>query len=327
MSAHWAEVISVLEKGRRFVVTAHRNPDGDAIGSSVALVRFLRCRGKEVRLLLQGELPERYRWLLEDVEGAWYRPERDDAFVRGADVAVVLDYSQWNRIEPMDAPIAAGGAVTVGIDHHPAIGPRPKVDVVDVEAAAVGEMIFDLIRAMGGKIDLELAAPLYLAIMTDTGSFRFSNTGGRSHRLAAELIDVGVCPQQVYSAVYETSSPNRLRLLGQVLATLSTDCGGRLAWVAVTQAMVRRAQARPTDTDDFVDVVRTLQGVVLSVLFKETGTGKVKVSLRSREPVDVSRIAHPLGGGGHARAAGIDMNGTLEACMDQVLAACRNGLG
>lgn len=322
----WAPLAQVLRKGSRFVLTGHAFPDGDVLGSELALARHLRSTGKDARCINCGIVPQNYRWMFREGEIVEYAAARDDAFIRGADAVLVFDYGNLKRLEEMTQPIRAGGALLVGIDHHPREGERPAMDIVDLGSAAVGEMIYDLIHVLGGTITREIADPLYVSLTTDTGSFRYSNTSSRSHRIAAHLVAAGVESYEVYRHIYEASSERRLRMMAEALRGLATDAGGRIAWISVTRAMLDEFGLTEDETEGFIDVVRTLKDAQIAILMKEVRPGRVKVSLRSRGAADVAAVARRFGGGGHVRAAGMTLQEPLEAARERVLEAAREAL-
>ncbi|MBI4231255.1 MAG: DHH family phosphoesterase [Planctomycetes bacterium] len=323
----WAPVVDILRRGERFVLTGHSYPDGDVLGSELATARFLRSLGKDARCINCGIIPQNYRWMYDEGEIEIYDPARHGSFVRGADAILVFDYANLARLDDLTPPVRERRGVLIGIDHHPLNGERPPIDIVDLGAAAVGEMVYDLIGAMGGAVTKEVAIPLFVAITTDTGSFRYSNTTGFTHRLGAHLVDLGVEPYEVYRRIYEASSEARLRMLADALRGLKTDADGRLAWITVTRKMLDDRRLTEEETEGFIDVVRTLRDAEISMLVKEVGPGRIKVSLRSRGAVDVAALLKPFGGGGHARAAGVTILEPLEVATAKILAAARKALG
>ncbi|HVP39759.1 MAG TPA: DHH family phosphoesterase [Candidatus Saccharimonadales bacterium] len=324
-AARWAPIAALLKEARQAVVATHIHPDGDAIGSQVAMVRLLRRLGATACGVLPDEVPYNLRFL--DPAGVirCTTEGRAESALRGADLVVVLDVSKADRLGRLCDPVLASTARRVCIDHH-ADGDFPAhAAVLDTAASSTGELICELAHVVLGPEPLprELALPLYVAVLTDTGGFRFSNTGPRTHRLAAELLATGIEPPQVHHEVYEKNKPEVLRLLGMALAGLQTDVDGRLAWVNVTQEQLRAASARPEDVDGFVDLPRTLDGVQIVILFMELASGRLKVSLRSRDGVNVQRLASGFGGGGHIHAAGILMDGPWDRARESVLEAAR----
>lgn len=321
-----ASAREALDRARRPLITTHVNPDGDGLGSELALHRFLWERGKQTVILNASPTPLFYGFL--DPDGLIQPYQSSEPLPGDVDLLVALDYGKWERLGPMTQTASNSSLPVLCIDHHPSEGEEggegfgdPRV--INEHACATGEIIYDLLKSYGGPspppLSLPVAEALYAAIMTDTGSFRFSNTNGRTHRIAAELLDLGVKPQTTYSNIYESTHPARLRLLGLTLSGLKLSADGRIGWIAVTQEMLKSADARPEDTEDFVDFPRSLDGVQVSVLFIELPTGVIRTSLRSKGLIRVNRIAMSLGGGGHPFAAGIRVQGPLEEAVPRVL--------
>jgi len=224
---------------------------------------------------------------------------------------------------PIEPAVRASRATTVCIDHHNVHEPFWKVSIVDPEACATGELVFQIIKAMGGQIDRNGAQAAYVSLVTDTGYFRFSKTSPRCHEAAAEMLAAGVEPPLVYEQVFERNSAALLRLGGVALADLRQDEGGRLAWVSLTRAQVLRCGAEMEDTSDVVNDLLSIEGVRLAVLFKELDGGRTKLSFRSKGDLDVNRLASQFGGGGHTNAAGAVVTGGLDETLGRVLPSCR----
>lgn len=328
-SLRWREIADVFRGARRVAVTTHIHPDGDALGSAMALVRLLEFVGVASVPLLSDAAPENLRFLDPDGETRVAGDPRVEAALASADVIAVVDVSMSDRLGRLMNPVLAASGRRVCIDHH-TDGDFPAAPaLIDPSASSTGELIYELARSMLGDrpLPIRIAEPLYVAIMTDTGGFRYSNTSARTHRVVADLIDAGVKPERVYRDVYHKARPETLRLLGLALGGLSTDVDGRLAWIDITQERLALSGARQEDVDGFVELPRTLKGVEVVILFMELASGKVKVSMRSREGVNVHQVAAQFGGGGHVHAAGILMAGPWPASREAVLKAVRTALG
>lgn len=308
-----AAIAPVLDSCSRVLISVHKNPDGDALGSQLALMRALEHKGKIVAAHNLDEVPEVYRYL-----PGWERitagPE-----VRGSyDCLVVLD------AEPKRTALFNGSypaATLINIDHH-VTNPREWTHTwLDPDAAATGIMVYKLIRELGVPIDRDMALCLYTAVFTDTGSFRYSNTSPESMRIAADLLDLGVDPWLVTENVYESFAFRRLKLLGTVLGGIERSEDGRIAWVVITEDLYRLTGTGAEDTDNFVNFVRSVKGVEAALLLRQTGPEQYKISLRSKGRVDLSAIAVMLGGGGHKNAAGAVLDGSLETVKTRVISA------
>jgi phosphoesterase RecJ-like protein len=314
----------LIRQGRRFVLTTHVNPDGDGVGSQVALWHFLRSRGKEVWIVNNNELAVNLRFLEPPGGIRIYEPERDDPLLHRADAVLVLDNSAPERLDRMREAVLASPATKICIDHHPDPDEVWDLLVIRETACATGEIVHELIRRMGGELNAEMATALYTAVVTDTGHFRFSNTRPSTHRLAAELVEAGVSVPRVYEEVYEQSSPAYMRLLGAALEALRLESSGRLGILTVTRELMARCGAEDEDTSEIINTVLGIAGVRLAVLLKELSGQRTKVSLRSKGRVDVNRLARRFGGGGHRNASGAVIDAPLDSAMPGVLEAARS---
>lgn len=315
-------LLDLFRSRRRFVLTTHINPDGDGIGSEIALASWLRQRGKEARVINTSPLPSSYRFLDPSGAVAQFEPARDGPAIAGADLIVVLDTNHPDRLHSMKDAVLVSPAPKVCIDHHLNPDPFASPALIDENATSTGEILYRLLFG-GGEPPPgpEIATALYCAIMTDTGSFRYPRTGPSTHLIAARLIECGADPVGVYTEVYERWSPGRIRLLGEVLAGLGTACGGRLAHCTVTRAMLSRTGSAEEDTDNFTTYPMSVAGVRVGILFIETDGG-IKVSFRSRGTIPINALAMEFGGNGHRNAAGARIPGAdLETVRSRVLSA------
>ncbi len=328
-SLRWREILDVLRSAKRVAVTTHIHPDGDALGSVMALVWMLQLTGVEAVPVLTDPAPENLRFLDAGGEARVAGDPRVDAVLSASDVIAVVDVSTSDRLGRLMNRVLAAPGRRICIDHH-TDGDFPAApSLIDTSASSAGELIYELSRLLlgDGPLPLRIAEALYAAIMTDTGGFRYTNTTARTHRVVAELIEAGVKPEHIYREVYHKARPEVLRLLGLALAGLQTDIQGRLAWIDITQERLALSGARQEDVDGFVELPRTLLGVDVVILFMELQSGKVKVSMRSREGVNVHDLASQFGGGGHVHAAGILMEGPWIASREALLEAARKALG
>ncbi|HEV8701685.1 MAG TPA: bifunctional oligoribonuclease/PAP phosphatase NrnA [Candidatus Polarisedimenticolia bacterium] len=314
----------LVDRARSAALTTHITPDGDGIGAEICLARYLKARGIEARIINTDPLAAKYRFLDPDGTVEVFDAAKHDAFLRGADLIVMLDNSAVSRLGPLEPAVRASSATTVCIDHHNVVEPFWKVNVIDSDACATGELVFQIIKMLGGEVDPIGAQAAYTSLVTDTGYFRFSKTSPRCHEAAAEMLAAGVSPPAVYAEVYERNTPALLRLAGVALADLRQEEGGRMAWITLTREQVAHCQAQLEDTSDIVNDLLTIDGTRLAVLFKEIDGGRVKLSFRSKGPLDVNRLASRFGGGGHTNASGAIVPGTLEETIHLILPACRD---
>jgi phosphoesterase RecJ-like protein len=318
------ELARLLATGRRVALTTHVHPDGDGIGSEVALAHLLKNRGLEVAIANPTPTPTRFEFLLHDLNGVDRSRDAVKA-IRGSDIIVVLDISDLGRLGMLSQTVAETAAPVACIDHHVSPGtlpPGPRY--LDPTAAATGELICEIALANRWPLTPAVARALYVALVTDTGGFRFSNTRPRTLRIAAELLETGLDPEAIYMDVYANAPAGRVKLFVETLETLVVEDG--LAWVTVPPGALERHQVTVDDLDGIVEYPRSISGVRLALLFREMSQNRVKVSLRSIGAVDVASFAKPFGGGGHKHASGLSLSGTLPEVQERVLAAARRYL-
>ena len=309
------EVISVLTEKKSFLIVGHVNPEGDAIGSAVALALALRGLGKKAEVINRDPLPRQLAFLC--YEGIVFQRA---AVTEPVDVMVVVDCGDLKRtgfFENERPPID----VLVNIDHHITNPKFGDVNWVVPEATATGEMIYDLLKRMEVPMTPPIATALYTALLSDTGAFRYANTNGKSLRIGAELIEKGADPALIARGLFEIIRPEKMKLLGEVLARMELSHDKKVAWVEVTQAQLEKTNTIEADTEDFIDYPRLIKGVEAAVFFREVNPKQYKISLRSEGKVDVSALAKRWGGGGHRNAAGCTITGTGEEIKKQVLSS------
>lgn len=312
--------------GRRVALSTHMNADGDGCGSEVALARLLAQRGLDVHIVNPTPWPDLFAFLLgDDVKE---ESATGAAALQGIDLLIVLDISDVRRLGALAEAVRRAHVPKLVIDHHIASDdPAGEILFTDVSACATGELIYDLAAVVGCELTPPIAQALYAAILTDTGSFRYSNTSPRCHAIAAELLAAGVDPEDMYLRIYASAPAGRVRLLAEVLSTLGVDeeCG--LAWLSMTNGALEKYAVRQEDLDGIVEHARSIAGTRMALFFRDLGYGKVKVSFRSTGEVDVNAFARQFGGGGHAKASGALIPGSLEDVRTRVIAAARRFLG
>jgi len=300
----------LLEKKDSFIITSHIAPDGDSIGSVLALTLALLKNGKKAVAVIKDDIPKKYRFLpgvnliVKDTL---------DSF----DVIIALDCGDIERLG-FEKTLKEYAPMIVNIDHHKSNSFFGDLNLVDANSSSVGEMIY---RLLDGKveIDYDIAINLYTAIITDTGSLKYSNTTPLSLRILANLVDKGVRPDYVSRNVFEKRSLASIKLLKSVLNTLEISSDGKIACLFITQDMLKDSNADEEDTDGMINYAREIEGVEVAAIFKEIEGSLIRVGLRSNEWVDVSAIAAKFNGGGHPRAAGCQINLPLKEAYDIVL--------
>ena len=311
-------IAAELSPGSSVALSTHVNADGDGCGSETAFARLLSQRGVTVRIVNPTPWPAMFGFLLgDDVRD---RTSDGAAALRGIDALVVMDISDVSRLGALAEAVRALRVPKLVIDHHLASDePAGTVVFTDQTACATGELVYDFARELGLQIDERIAASLYTALLTDTGGFRFSNTSPRCHAIAGQLLAAGVDPEEMYRRVYASVPIGRLRMLRDALGTLEVDTELGLAWLSVPAEAMERYGLRSEDLDGVVEHARSIEGTRLALFFRDLGYGKVKVSFRSTGEVDVNRFARNFGGGGHARAAGALIPGSLAEVRQRVI--------
>ncbi len=311
-----ASLKQVIQQGRRFAVATHVRPDGDAVGSLLAMATMLRLLGKTVDTYCQDPPPSGHDFLagIDQIHHMWNA-------VADYDTAILVDCGEFNRVGTVLADPLSRIPVLVNIDHHVTQDPFGNVAWVDPKASSTCELLYDLAVFLGVPITPELASQLYTGILTDTGSFRFSNTTRRVLEIATDLVGHGARPAFIAAQIYDSGSPQRLRLLAQVLLTVSFEADNRLATAELTQAMFRETGSNRSDAESFINHLRSVRSVLMAALFREEEDGTVHVSLRSKDPVDVAAFARRYGGGGHRHASAFRTQGTLSQVRASVTQA------
>jgi phosphoesterase RecJ-like protein len=323
------EVKKSIDRGQRFVLTTHVNPDGDGIGSEAALAAFLLQLGKDVFIYNSSTIPNNYRFLDPDGLMTVYDQKIHREILYSADCIFILDISEWNRLRRVGEDIRPLKTRKICIDHHPQNGKFVNVNLVDVTACATGEIVFDLLKFCNATISKHIAEAIYASIITDTGSFRYSNTTVRAYSISAELVENGVNPSSVFKQVYENQPKSKVRLFAYVLDNLHFEKDDQLVWVEVPKHIFEQVGARTNETDGFADYPRRIAKVEVSVMFIDLPKGGFKVSLRSGGKYVVNGVAQKFGGGGHPFAAGISIDGPLPEyrpkILDEICALIGNG--
>ncbi|MBD3849948.1 MAG: bifunctional oligoribonuclease/PAP phosphatase NrnA [Acidobacteria bacterium] len=311
-----------LSEAYRILLTCHRNPDGDAIGSELAIAELAEKSGVKAVIVNRDETPANLR-MLPGADRVVVSNELPEDFPEKYDLVVTVECPQIERsgFEGLtQLPI-------LNIDHHPDNPAYGVVNYLDDQSPAVGEMVWRLFGEVGVLPSPEAATNMFTALSTDTGDFRYSNATGRAFRAAAEMVDAGAQPPQVANWVHNNRSLASVRLLGESLRTLRIVCDGRLALITADQEAFQRAEAGPEDTEETVNIPRSIAGVEAVVYFKQWEPEVVRISLRARGSVDVRKVAASFGGGGHPNAAGCTVKGKLTEVEEMVAAAVAEALG
>jgi bifunctional oligoribonuclease and PAP phosphatase NrnA len=307
-----AQIVHAIRTRRRFILSSHSRPDGDSIGSQLAMLYALRKMGKEAVAVNADPAPSPLRQF-PGVPDIVIAPEVDGDF----DAAIIMECGDLGRT-------GVNGLerfFVINIDHHPGNTNYGQLNWFDVSAAACAELVYDLVRGLDIPLTVEIATHVYLAILTDTGSFHYSNISPRTFEICGACLEAGVDPVLVARNVYDSNNMGRLKLFGAVLSAMQIDSTGRIAIVYVDHEMARSAGGTYEDTEGLINLPLTVREIRASAFFKELGPREYRVSLRSKGAIDVAAVANQFGGGGHKNAAGCTVPGSYEEARRAVSAA------
>lgn len=315
------DIIDCLKNAKKAVICGHVMPDGDSIGSVLAMQMLLSGLGAESHIIANNPVPVMYSFLpgVNDIKNPAHFPQN-------CDTAVILDCTDLGRLGEEIKSKVENIKKIINIDHHVSNSVFGNINYVDTMAAATGEIVFDIIKMMGIEITREMAVSLYTAITMDTGGFMFDNTTAKSHRIAAELIDAGVNAGEINKTLFNSRDLVQLKLLGYALAQLKTTAKGKIAWTTIPLQVMHELGTLDEHADGIVNYPRTVRGVEIGILIREVEPRKFKVGFRSNRVVDVNKIAAVFGGGGHPRASGCMVEGALADVERKVLDACLESL-
>ena len=306
-------IVEEIRHSSTILVTAHEGPDGDAVGSVLGLASFLRKAGKDVCVYLHDPVPELYSFLPGAQAVKNELPERD------FDLAFVLDIGEFSRAGESFCNFKRIGKL-INLDHHLGCEHFGAFNLIDSSAAATGVLVYRILSKYNNHLDFETALCLYVAIITDTGSFRYSSANREAFNIAGELVECGVNAWDVAGHLYENQPRKRLELLACVLPTLEVILSGQAASLTVTLDMFEKTGADAELTDGFINYPRSIHGVEVSIFFRQLDEKKFKVGFRSKGKINVADFASGLGGGGHRNASGCTVEGTLQEVKSRVYA-------
>ncbi|MCA9096883.1 MAG: bifunctional oligoribonuclease/PAP phosphatase NrnA [Planctomycetaceae bacterium] len=321
MTMDWSDLVKTIKAHTQFVITSHIRPDADALGSELALARALKKLGKQVRIVNASPTPTRLQFLDPDKSILILGQGIQEEEALETDVHIIVDTSAWGQLGEVARVFRRTSAKKIIIDHHVSSDEMDAVEFKDVQSEAAGTMIFDLVTALGVKIDMEIAEPLFCAIATDTGWFRFPSTRHKTMDVIASLMDAGVEPYKYYTQLYEQMSLGRMKLAGRALERMKLECEGLLGHTFVKFDDYAETGAEPADTEDLVNECLRIKGTTCALIAIEQPNRQIKVSFRSRPGVNVAAVAEQFQGGGHKQAAGAILPGPLEQAYKSTLQA------
>ena len=324
----WQQINEMIIASERILLTTHENPDGDGLGSASAMYYHLQEVGKECRIINCSDLPVEYDFLNQNIIFELYDVKEHDEWLTKCDLAIIFDVGDFKRVRGIKDAINRNEIKTINIDHHPHSDDHPfSLNVVDTNAAATGAIVFDYLKMARKKpMTKNMCEGLYTAIMTDTGSFRYSNTDAKCHEIAIECLKAGVETSRIYQRVYETKPQGGVRLLARVIDNITFDSSGELAWFSIDQKMLEAANASSKDVDGFTDFVRSIKGVEVAVMVFENGTNSCRINFRSKGKYAINDVAKYFGGGGHRFAAGAIVKGNKETIIPLVVTETKASL-
>jgi phosphoesterase RecJ-like protein len=319
----WHRFVEIVHAHQRFLLTTHIRPDGDALGSELAMVRILEALGKDVRVCNAFATPPNLRFLDPRRELHQLGVDVQAGQLDDRQVLIVLDTSAWAQLGAMSEIVKNIKALKAVIDHHQGGDDLGAELFKDEEAEATGRVVIEAADALGVPLSAEIARPAFVALATDTGWFRFSSTTPGTLRLASRLVESGAAPDRLYKQIYEKDTLARLQLIGRALEHTRTELGGRLIHTWLALADFSAVGAIPPDSEDIINMTLAVGGTEMAVMLVEQPGGGFKVSFRSRCAVDCSRVAAQFGGGGHRRAAGAFIDEPLDSASTKILDAVR----
>lgn len=323
MSIDWTRFAEVIRAHQRIVLTSHIRPDCDALGSELGMALVLEALGKQVRIVNADPTPANLAFIDPQRRLLALGKDINVADLADVELIMVLDTSAWAQLGAMGDVIRGSNAKKIVLDHHVSQDNLGAEQFKNTSAEATGRLVIEAAAALGVKLTPEISMPLFAALATDTGWFRFASTTGDTFRFGGQLVDAGARPEAIYNAIYEKDTLARVQLRGRILARTQTELDGRLVFTFVTREDFEATGAAAADTEDVVNMTLVISGTDVAVICVEQLGGNVKVSFRSRAGLDCSRLAEQFGGGGHKAAAGATVPGPLNTAMGRVLDAVR----
>ena len=316
---NYSKIEQIISENEKIFISTHINPDGDSLGSAFAMYHYLKKIGKDCRIINHSEVPLVYSFLNKK---EIFNEINDEniAFIKNADLGIILDFGDFYRLGEVANIIEGTTVETINIDHHPLTENNFFThNFINLDASSVGEILYSYFSSLGSDtIDKEMMLGIYSAVLTDTGSFRFSNTNQLSHEIAVHAIKMGINISEIYQNIYENSSVSRIKLLGNVIQKLNFDCNGELLWFSLNNDMVKEVDGTNQDFDGFTDFFRGIQGGEIALMLYDL-KGKVRLSFRSKGKYKVNNVAKKMGGGGHPFAAAALVDGEFSDVKSTVL--------
>jgi bifunctional oligoribonuclease and PAP phosphatase NrnA len=317
-------MIEVLHNAKNVLLLPHVNMDGDALGSVLALFWTLEGMDKNVKVLVEEPPPLHLRFLPGADQVIVYKEGYEDAYSEN-ELVVAVDTADFERLGKR-GEIFRKAAVTMNIDHHPTNTKYASYNLVVSDASATGEILYNYFKDLGQPLNKDISTCLYTAISSDTGGFRFSNTSSLTHQIAADLIQIGADCAEISKNLFEDVSMNRLNVLAEIIHLIELYHHGKIAMIPLEKEMIDRFQASEDEINGFSNLGRSIRGVEVSIFIREKQLGEFKISMRSRQSIDLTEVATSFGGGGHKRAAGFNYTGNMKEIKDLLIKEFTNKL-
>ncbi|MDR2345591.1 MAG: bifunctional oligoribonuclease/PAP phosphatase NrnA [Planctomycetaceae bacterium] len=325
---NWHNFVLRIKESKRVLLTAHRRPDGDCLGSELAMFHILTQLGKDARILNHHVLPSTLVFLdpLHKVTGLEQLTDEMRDWLSGVDLIMILDTGVWSQLGDMAQIIRDSKAVKLVLDHHESWEDLGAEWFVDSAAEATGILVVRAADALGIELNYDIAFSIFVSIVADTGWFAYANVNADTHRTVARLIDAGVVPAKVYRSIYEQESIGRIRLIGRTFANVESFCDGQLMCAKILLEDLKIANANSSETEGISSMMLKVKDSQVSLLIMELDDGSFKLSFRSRNEIDCNKIAGLFAGGGHKRAAGATVKLSFEETKKQAINAIENAL-
>jgi phosphoesterase RecJ-like protein len=326
MTLNWSRFVEIIHAHERFLLTSHIRPDCDALGSELGMALILEALGKRVTIVNGMETPPNIAFIDPDkrikvIGESIHLEDLDDI-----EVLMVLDTSAWAQLGPMGDVLRATKAKKIVVDHHVSEDDLEAEAFKNTSAEATGRLVVEAAEALGVALTPEMAMPIFAALATDTGWFRFGSVTSGTYQIAAKLLEAGASPPAIYRELYEQDTLGRVKLRGIILSRTDTELDGRLAHTYVLKEDFAQAGALPADTEDAINMTLAIAGVQFAVIFVEQVTGGFKLSFRSRCHVQCNQVAERFNGGGHKAAAGAFIDGSFAEAQPKVLDVVRDAM-
>tara|TARA_Y100000748_G_scaffold273482_1_gene248038 strand:- start:189 stop:1193 length:1005 start_codon:yes stop_codon:yes gene_type:complete len=317
---NWKKLNQGIKNSDRIVLSTHMNPDGDGLGSAVAMHSYISNLGVDCRIIQISNFPDQYSFLNDRNIIETYDLTIHDSWLAKVDLALIFDIGAYNRLGPLGDRLFSNKTKVINIDHHPKLNDERFYEhYINIEAAATGEMVYDFLQENQINMNEVIAKGIYTAVMTDTGSFRHNNTNQKSHKIAMDCLAYDIDNSKIYQSIYENKSVAQISLLAKVIDNLRFDLDGKVASFIISKNMINDSGITPDEVDGFTDFVRSINRVEVAIMVCENELEKCRINFRSKGKYTINNIAKKFGGGGHKFAAGATVEGKTDIVLQKIL--------